>query len=115
MTTMQEITKPVAPTGPAAAALIAAGVGCFMIGLFTTIAEYNTTVKDGLNWYKPTGPLTGKVGVGVIAWLIAWAILHFALKDKNPKIQTVAIWAFTLIALGFALTFPPIFGFFVQE
>jgi hypothetical protein len=115
MTTMQELTKTVTPNGPAAAALIASGVGCFTIGLMTTIAEYNTTVKDALNWYKPTGPLAGKVGVGIIVWLIAWAILHFTLKDKNPKIQTAATWAFVLIALGFALTFPPIFGFFVQE
>jgi hypothetical protein len=112
---MQELTKTVVPTGPAAAALIASGVGCFAIGLMTTVAEYSTPIKDALNWYKPTGPLSGKVGVGVIVWLIAWAILHFTLKDKNPKIQTAATWAFVLIALGFALTFPPIFGFFVQE
>ena len=115
MTTMQELTKSTTPNGPAAAALIASGIGCFTIGLFTTIAEYNTPVKNALNWYNPTGPLSGKVGVGIIVWLIAWLILHLALKNKDPKIKTVATWAFLLIALGFALTFPPIFAFFVQE
>ena len=112
---VQEVTRRTTPNGPAAAALIAATIGCLTIGLFTTITEYSKSINNALNWYKPTGPLAGKVGMGVIAWLAAWVVLYATLKDKDPRIKTIAVWTFVLLALGFALTFPPIFGFFLNE
>ena len=63
------------PSGPAAAAILAAAVGVFVIGLATNLAEVSADLKNALNWWNPAGPLTGKTGVGVIVWLIAWAVL----------------------------------------
>lgn len=63
---------PAKPNGPVAAALLAAGWGVFAIGLMTTLAEAMAAVANALNWYGPVGPLSGKTGVGIIVWLVAW-------------------------------------------
>jgi hypothetical protein len=68
------------PTGPGAAAVVAAGVGTFTIGLMTSLAEASAGLSKSLNWYNPSGPLSGKIGVAVVAWLLAWVILHAAWK-----------------------------------
>ena len=66
-------------TGVAAAAFLSGGIGCFVIGLLTTLTESPALVnlKNALNWSNPVGPLSGKTGVGVIAFLLSWAIAHF--------------------------------------
>jgi len=99
-------------TGPGAAAMIAAGVGTFVIGLATSLAEASTGLRNALAWYGPTGPLSGKTGVGVIAWLLAWIVLHAAWKNKNIDLGRAFGWTLALVALGFLLTFPPVFEIF---
>ncbi len=108
MTTQTEAVQTQA-SGPAAAALLAAGIGCFTIGLFTTLAELSAPIKSGLNWYNPAGPLTGKTMLGVVAWLISWIILGLIWKGKSPAIARVFTWMLIFVALGFLLTFPPFF------
>lgn len=103
------------PTGPAAAALIAAGIGTFVIGLVTSLAEASAGFKDALNFYNPAGPLSGKTGIGVLVWLISWIVLNSMWKNKNPEIGRAFTWTLVLIALGFLLTFPPIFEIFAGE
>lgn len=97
------------PNGPAAAALIAAGIGNLVIGLLTTGAELSVGLKNALNWYNPSGPLTGKTLVGVAVWLISWFVLNNMWKDKNPAWQRIFTTTLVLIGVGFLLTFPPIF------
>jgi hypothetical protein len=55
---------------------VAAGIGSTALGLFTTLAEANTFVKEVLTFYSPVGPLSGKTTLAVIVWLLSWAILH---------------------------------------
>lgn len=98
------------PTGPGAAAVVAAGIGTFTIGLMTSLAEASGSLNNGLNWYNPTGSLSGKTGVGIVAWLLAWVILHTAWKNKNVDFGRVFRWTLTLVILGFLFTFPPVFG-----
>ncbi len=45
-------------TGPGAAAVVAAGIGTFTIGLMTSLAEASASLSNSLNWYKPSGPLS---------------------------------------------------------
>ena len=101
-------------TGEAAAALLAGGVGCFVIGLLTTLAAIPALVslKNALNWYNPVGPLSGKTGVGIIAFVLAWAIGHYLLRQKEVSLKLYFIITMVLVGLGFLLTFPPVFEAF---
>ncbi len=99
-------------TGPGAAAMVAAGIGTLVIGLATSLAEASAGLGKALAWYGPTGPLSGKTGAGVIAWLLAWIVLHAAWKNKNVELGRAFRWTLALVALGFLLTFPPVFEIF---
>lgn len=101
--------------GVASAAFVASGIGCLVIGLMVTGAEMSEGLKNALNWWNPAGPLTGKTGVGVIVWLISWVILHSMWKDKEVEFGKHFTITLILIALGFLLTFPPIFTLFAAE
>jgi hypothetical protein len=100
------------PNGPAAAAILSAGVGSAVIGLMTTGAVISAGLKSALNWWSPAGPLTGKTGVGVIAWLVSWIILHTLWKDEDVALVRVLVVTLVLLALGLLLTFPPVFEAF---
>jgi hypothetical protein len=104
--------NPAKPTGPAAAALVAAGLGTFVIGMMTTLAAASAGLRNALVWYSPSGPLSGKTGVGLIAWLLAWVILHSALRGREVNLGRAFTLAIVLIAAGFLLTFPPVFEAF---
>jgi hypothetical protein len=101
--------------GVASAAFVSSGIGCLVIGLMVTGAEMSEGLKNALNWWNPAGPLTGKTGVGVIAWLVSWVILHTLWKDKEMEFGKVFTVTLVLIALGFLFTFPPIFTLFAAE
>lgn len=96
-------------TGAGAAAVVAAGIGTFTIGLMTSLAEASAGLRTALIWYAPSGPLSGKTGVGVLAWLVAWIVLHSAWKNRSVNFGRSFTWAVVLVALGFLLTFPPVF------
>jgi len=101
--------------GVASAAFVSSGIGCLVIGLMVTGAEMSEGLKNALNWWNPAGPLTGKTGVGIIVWMISWVILHTMWKDKDMDFGKVFTVTLIMIALGFLLTFPPIFGLFAAE
>lgn len=111
MTTRSMISPPKA-TGPAAAALVSAGIGTFVIGLMTTLAAAFAGLRNALTWYNPAGPLSGKTGVGVIVWLVAWIVLHSMWRGREANLGRAFTWAIVLIAAGFLLTFPPVFEAF---
>ena len=98
--------------GPAAAAVLAAGIGCTVLGLATVLAEASEGIRDALNWWHPAGPLAGKTGVGAIAWLISWAVLHMLWRSREVHFGRVWTVAAILVGLGFLMTFPPFFGLF---
>ncbi len=102
------------PNGPAAAAIFAAAIGLFTIGLMTTLAAASSSVNRSLNWVSPVGPLSGKTGVGVIVWLLAWAVLASMYKGKSVEMGRITLWSWILIALGFLGTFPTFFDIFAH-
>lgn len=102
-------------TSVASAAFVSSGIGCLVIGLMVTTAEMSEGFKNALNWVNPVGPLSGKTTVGVVAWLVSWAILHFLWKDKEVNFNKTFIITLVLIGLGFLFTFPPVFEIFAAE
>jgi hypothetical protein len=123
MTTPQTDTK---PNGPVAAAFLAAGVASLVIGIGVVLNEASQTIKDAIgvdfNAFlqfdknfglgSGVGPLSGKVGLAVIAFVVSWVVLHLWLRGKEVTFRTFFIASLVLVGLGFALTFPPIFKLF---
>jgi hypothetical protein len=103
------------PEGPIAAAILAGGIGCFALGLLTTLAEASTSVHDWLEFNSDVGPLSGKTIVAVIVWLIAWAVLHVVYRDKPFETRRALAIALVLIALGVIGTFPTFFQAFASD
>jgi len=114
-------------SGPAAAAMIAAGVGSFVLGIGVILNEYSAAIKSatGLDFSailqfdknyglgSGVGALSGKVILATIAFVAAWVILHFAWRKREVNLSRAFAATLILVGLGFALTFPPIFGFFL--
>ena len=120
--TTQELD--VKANGPAAAAFLAAGIGAFVLGLTVTLAEafppaegqtafWDFAKNFGLG--SGVGPLSGKVITGTLAYVISFVGLGLAWRGREVNLRTVLIACAVLLALGFALTFPPIFEVFAAE
>jgi hypothetical protein len=99
-------------TGVAAATFIAGGIGALTLGLMTTGAVLSEGLSNFLNWWNPAGPLSGKTGISILAWLISWVILNNLWKDKDSDLAKAFTMTLVLIVLGFILTFPPVFEAF---
>ncbi len=114
--TVTEVTEPGAATteGPAAAAVLGAGVGALALGLATTVSEASTTVSGWFDLYSRVGPLSGKTIFAVVVWLIAWAVLHLTLRYNGRLTRTVLTITTVLIGLGVLGTFPTFFDLFAD-
>jgi len=121
MTTNESDAK---PNGPAAAAFLAAGIGAFVLGLTVVLNEafrpaegqaafWDFSRNFGLG--SGVGPLSGKVVTGTLAYVISFLGFGFAWRGREVHLRTVLIVSGILLALGFALTFPPIFAVFAAE
>ena len=103
-------------TGPAAAALLGAGLGLLALALSHVFSEASEPCKHAMQtlgnvWIpgaQDIGPYAGKETVGLLVWLISWALLHVVLKKR--QISVVAAGVVTLILIGAATTFlwPPV-------
>jgi hypothetical protein len=100
------------PTGPAAAAFLAAGIGTCAYGLITFIAQVARPFGQAITVYPPAGPLTGKTTLYVVIWLVAWGILHYLWRGKDVNIRTTFIATLALMAVGLLFMFPPVFEAF---
>lgn len=100
--------------GPAAAALLAGGIAAVVYGIIIILSEGVPAIGTALNWYNPAGALLGKTGLTVIIWLVIWAILGNQWKDKDVDFQRTSTTALVLLVVGFLLTVPPVFDFFIH-
>ena len=92
--------------GGALAAVVAAGIGAFALGLLVIANEAGIFAAPSL--YGPSGGLSGRSTLAVIAWLIAWGILHARWRNKNVAVGRVLTLALVLVVLGVVMTFPPV-------
>lgn len=95
------------PNGPGAAAVLAAGIGSFALGLLAVLADKFAAVKSLMIFSRPTGPLSGVTTSAIAVWLIAWVILHVRWHRTTVHLERACMVALVLLALGLLLTFPP--------
>jgi hypothetical protein len=103
------------PEGPISAAIIAGGIGAFALGVLTTLAEANETIKGWLELSKDVGPLSGKTVFAVVVWLVAWALLHSTMRTTRYETRRAFAIAVVLIVLGVIGTFPMFFQLFAGD
>lgn len=111
--TQAEVIGGEPPSGPAAAAILAAGIGTLTLGILTTWAEASTGFADKLQWNDRVGPLSGKTLVTVIVYAAAWIVLHLVWKRSNPPLRRIVTISVLLMAFGLIGTFPKFFQMFM--
>ncbi len=100
------------PNGGGAAAVLSAGIGSLCVAVFAILADQFAAMKSLMNFYKPTGPLSGVTTCAIVVWLAAWFILHARWRNRNLALARINAAAFVLLILGLLLTFPPIADLF---
>ena len=98
--------------GFGAAAILAAAIGCFSLGLLTIAGDASKSFARHIILYKPTGPLSGVTTIAIIIWLLAWAILSRAWAKRTAPLRPILTAAFILLVASLLLTFPPVIDLF---
>jgi hypothetical protein len=93
--------------GSGAAAILAAGIGCAMMGILAFAGDASESIGKVLNFYNPTGTLSGVTTLAILIWLLSWFLLHRAWRDREVAMSKINLAAFVGLAIGFLLTFPP--------
>ena len=98
------------PNGAAMAAILAAGIGAFAMGLLVVLHETGLFVS--LTLYAPAGGLSGRTTFAVIVWLVAWGALHTRWNRRTVEAKSVFGLTLVLVTLGLLATFPPVWRVF---
>ena len=115
---LAELGLPARTDGPAAAAMLAAGIGIFTLGLLIVLSEVSAPIHDFLEWWdfgRGVGPLAGKTTIAVIVWAVSWAILAAALRAKDVNLKAWFTASLVLGLLGAVGSFPLVFLSFAGE
>ena len=104
----QQSVRIEAPNGSGAAAILAAGIGCFLVAALAIVADKSAAIKSMMNFYRPTGPLSGVTTTAVIIWLVSWFVLEFRWQKRDVPMRRISAIAVGLLGLSVLLTFPPI-------
>ena len=95
------------PNGPGAAAILSAGIGCFLLSIFAVAADASKPIAKFFTFYAPTGPLSGVTTTAIFLWLVAWVVLASLWRHRSVALANVNVAAFVFLLLGVLLTFPP--------
>jgi hypothetical protein len=100
------------PSGPAFAAILAAGLAFAVLGATTTLAEVFDGFGDWLAFSGRVGVLSGETIVAIAVYFFSWAGLAFLWRRSDPPLVPVAVVTAVLVAAGLLGTFPPFFRLF---
>jgi len=109
------------PNGPVAAAFLAGGIGSLTLGVMVCLNELGGDISKFLQFDKNfgigsgVGQLSGKAIIATLAFIIAWVVLHLVFRGKEVAFGRFFTIALVLVALGFLLTFPPVFDLFAPK
>ena len=101
--------------GPAAAMMISAGIGIFVLGVLTVLAEASEDAKTWLGdweWGQGVGPLAGKTTIASLAYVVSLVALWVAWRDKDTDLKKAFYLGLGLGVLGAIGTFPTFFQAF---
>jgi len=96
------------PNGSGAGAILSAGIGSFALATLAMAGDKLAAIKKILNFYKPTGPLSGVTTMAILVWLIAWGILEWRWRGRSVAVGPISAAALALLLLSLILTFPPV-------
>lgn len=95
------------PNGLGAAAILSAGLGCFLLSVFAVLADASKPVAKFFTYYVPTGPLSGVTTTAIFLWLVLWLVLARMWRHRTVALVKINVAAFAFLLLGILLTFPP--------
>lgn len=112
-------------SGPAAAAIISSGIGCFMMMVTHHLSETFPAI-DKIIWeigswmpgsknenelWGNIGSYSGKETILLIGWLVSWPMLSLLLRNKNVKSRTIFFWMFGLFVAATVMSWHPLFPY----
>jgi hypothetical protein len=98
------------PNGPAAAAILAAGIGCLALGVFALAGDASTAINHFFSFYKPSGALSGVSTMAVIVWLVAWFALARRWNHASVALAKVKSRCLRHADWGLAADLPALHG-----
>jgi len=107
-----DTTVPSIPNGSGAAAILAAAIGSFVLAVIAFAGDKSAPIKNSLNFYKPTGPLSGVTTVAILIWILTWGLLEWRWGKRTLAMGRINIISLTLLVVSILLTFPPVVDFF---
>lgn len=96
--------------GAAVAAMLGAGIGALAMGVFVLFNEAGVFSAPTL--YGPAGGVSGRTTFAAVAWLLAWALLHWRWRDRDVPAGRMFALTLLLIAIAIVATFPPVWRLF---
>lgn len=94
------------PNGAGVAAILASGIGSFVMAVLAILADHSPALKKLMTFYMPTGPLSGVTTTAIVVWLMSWIVLDVAWRKRTVQGGMVPL-GLGLLAIGFLLMFPP--------
>ena len=95
------------PNGDGMAAILAAAIGCGVLGVFAFLGDSFKGIGQFFNFYNPTGTLSGVTDSAIILWLVSWYVLAKRWGGRDVAAGRISLIALLLLAAGILLTFPP--------
>lgn len=92
--------------GRGAAAILAAGLACFLIGSLSLISSMFPAASKIFTFYAPTADISGISTIAIVSWLVVWRILFQTWHNKTVRIVWVNLFAFLMLVVGLFLTCP---------
>ena len=106
--TTSNSTAPTIPNGSGAAAMLAAAISSLVLAVLALAGDKSASIKNTLNFYKPTGPLSGVTTVAIVVWFLAWGVLEWRWGNRSVAMSRINRVSLALLILGILLTFPPV-------
>ena len=103
------------PDGPGAAMVISAGIGLFVLGFLTILAEVSKGANTWLatwQWGQGVGALAGKTTISSLVYVVSLAAMWAMWRNKDVNIKNAFYIGLALGILGALGTFPTFFQMF---
>jgi hypothetical protein len=104
---MSDNSAPMRVSGPGAAAVLAAAIGGFALGILALAADAFPALARILNFWNPTGPLSGVTDIAITVWFASWYALSRRWVGRNANLQRINLAAALLLGAALLVTFPP--------